>query len=290
MRGFGSPHHESATSNLTRPDWGWGDVAPNTWNSTTADYGWGSARTFAFSPYLLSASQIGDDGGYRIIITGTFPRLSASPRQRPTGFTVTLTKGGIEYICYSGRAGNSTSCSTNLRGTVLTGFTPKLDVGDYTVSFTYGKNTLNVGTVSLLRRSRTDAEYALRNALPSRYATESRVLETDTILDNNAESARIETHSVMYELTRSVGQSLGTLFQSGALTRLTVDFAVSDTILHVESTLGFSDSGGVIVDGVELHYTLKTSVALLGVSRPSGQINTLTRGERVEHDPHVITD
>ena len=290
MRGYGSPHHETATTELTRPDWGWGDASPSVWGGDSVDYGWGSERVYAFPPFLLSTVQVGDDGGYRIEISGTFPRGGASMWQRPTGFYISLLKDSIEYACYSGRAGQKTTCSTDLKGSALTGFTPRLDVGDYTVSFTYNKMTINVGTVSVLRRTRTNAEYTLRNTLPSQYATEARALEVDTILDANAVSARIEKHTVLYNLTRAIGESIGVLMQMGVLTRTTNDFTNTDTILHLETTLGMPNAGGVIIGGVSLNYTNRTNNSLRGITRPQGQKNTITRGERVQYDSHVIAD
>jgi len=290
MRGFGAPHNESATSTLVSPDWGWGDAPPSTWTTATADYGWGSARTFAFSPYLLGVTQIGDDGGYLIEIRGTFPRRGASLRQRPTGFTVTLSKDSVSYVCYSGRVGQKNVCSTDLRALTLSAYSPALDVGQYTVAFRYDASSYDVGTIEVLRRTRTYSEYALRSALPSRYNCGARRLELDTILNSSAESARSENHSNLRQFTRAVGESLGEFFQSGILTRLTADCAPTDTILNVETTLGMGESGGVFVGDTHFQYTSKTNTTLIGLTRINEQITTLSTGERVLHDPHTLTD
>lgn len=290
MRGFGAPHNESATAELVNPDWGWGDVPPSVITADYADYGWGSARTFAFSPYLLDVTQVGDDGGYLIEIRGTFPRNGASLRQRPSGFIVTLTKDNTDYQCYSGRVGQRNNCSTDLRALTLSAYTPCLDVGTYTVSFKYNTNSYEVGTIDVLRRTRTYSEYALRSALPSRYATGARRLELDTLLTNGAESARTEKHSNLRHLTRAVGESLGAFFQSGILTRLTADCAPTDTVLHIETTLGMSAEGAVFVGNTHFRYTSKTENTLIGLTRLNEQQITLTTGERVLHDTHTLTD
>ena len=61
MRGWGAPSHETATESLTRPDWGWGDDAPTSWDVSTLDYGWGSDHGAAFPSYLeLETRAIGD--------------------------------------------------------------------------------------------------------------------------------------------------------------------------------------------------------------------------------------
>jgi len=289
MRGYGAPSNETATENLTNPDWGWGDVPPSSWDSSTSDYGWGSHRSFAFTPYLLSTENIADDGGYRIEIVGNFPRLGASTNQRPRGYSVILSKNGVDYLCNSGRAGEST-CTTNLPATRLTGFSPVLDVGTYTVSFKYQNNTITVGTIETVRRMRTTSEYMLRSALPSRFDSGARLLELEPILDSNAVSARTETQSNLSYLLRAVGQSIAEFSQTSLITRLTIDFNPIDLTLYVESTLGMPSSGAVIIDGLRFHYSSKTNTALDGITRPQGQLKTIARGERVEHDTHIFTD
>ena len=285
MRGYGAPHAESATSELTRPDWGWGDAAPSAWNNQNVDYGWGSPRIFAFSPYLLTTERIGDDGGYSIEIRGTFPRLGASARQRPTGYTVKLSDNQTTYVCYSGRAGNKNTCSTDLRGEVLRAYSPQLNVGTYTVSFEYENTSVDVGSMIITRRMRTDAEYALKSALPSIYQTGARTLEVDPLLDT-ADPRR----STLDHLLRAFGQSLSEFSQSGVLTRLTADLAPSASTLSCESTLGMPTTGAVFVGGVLISYTGRTDTTLTGLTRPLGQLKTISRGSRIEHDTHTIAN
>ena len=285
MRGFGAPHNESATETLTRPDWGWGDAPPSSWDALNADYGWGSPRVFAYSPYLLTTERIGDDGGYRIEIRGTFPRLGASARQRPTGFTVKLTANQTSHVCYSGRAGSGNVCATDLRGEVLSAYTPRLDTGTYTVSFRYENTSLDVGSIIVARRMRTDAEYALKSALPSVYNTGARALEAEPMLDTDEPN-----RSTLDHLLRAIGQSISEFSQSGVVTRLTADLSPIDNVLQVESTLGMGETGALFVDGVLIRYTGRTDTTLTGLTRPLGQLNTIARGARTEHDPHTVTD
>lgn len=289
MRGYGAPTHENATDSLVNPDWGWGDVPPQTWDETTQDYGYGSHRTFAFTPYLLSTENIADDGGYRIEIVGTFPRLGASLFQRPRGYSVILTRNNVDYLCNSGRAGEST-CTTDLRAQLLTGFSPRLDVGTYTVSFRYLTTTVTVGSIDVLRRMRTTAEYMLRSALPSRFNAGYRMLELDPILDSNALSARNEQRSTLSHLFRALGQSLSEFSQGALITKLTINLSTVDLTMYVESTLGLPDAGTVLIDGVRFTYTSKTHTALDGLTRPDGQLKQIARGERVQHDPHTVTN
>lgn len=284
MRGFGAPHNESATAALTSPDWGWGDPAPPTWDAQSVDHGYGSPRVFAYTPYLLTTERIGDDGGYRVEIRGTFPRLGASARQRPTGYTVKLT-AGQSHVCYSGRAGDGNLCSTDLRGETLTAFTPRLEVGTYTVSFKYENTSLDVGSVIVARRMRTDAEYALKSALPSIYQTGARALTVEPLLDTDEPK-----RSTLDHLLRSFGQSLGEFSQIGVITRLIADLDPNDTSLTLESTLGMGNTGAVFVGGVLIKYTGRTDTTLTGLTRPLGQLTTIARGARIEHDPHTVTD
>jgi len=291
MRGYGAPDTQTATSALTVPDWGWGDAPPASWTSSTADYGWGSDHGPAIPSYLeLDTTRIGDDGGYQISIRGDFPRRGASAFARPTGFSVVLSLNGVEYPCYSGRAGEGEVCSTDLRAQTLSAYSPALAVGDYSVYVRYDSIEQDAGQISVERRARTYHEYALRDAYPSVYATETRHMRLDSILDQSAPSADQETHTNVYHLTRSLGQSLAEFCASGVLTRITSDFSPSATTLLVESTLGFPQSGGVYVGGVLCHYSGRTETTLTNITRPLGQVRTIPRGESVEHDPHTIAD
>lgn len=254
------------------------------------DYGWGSDQGGAFPSYLeLDTTAIGDDGGYLIMIRGDFPRLGASPRQRPTGFSLVL-DNGTEYLCYSGRAGDGVRCSTDLRAQILSGYSPALDVGDYSVLVRWGNTEQDVGTVSVERRMRTTHEYYLRDAYPSAYAVGARRLEIETILDGNAPSARNETRTNLDHLTRALGQSIAEFSASGVVTRVTQDLTPTDSTLHVESTLGMSATGGVYVGGILCTYQGRTETSLTGLNRVYGQVYTIPRGEVVHHDPHTIAD
>lgn len=291
MRGYGAPlaPSESATSTLTTPDWGWGDEPPASWTLATADYGWGSDRGLAFAPYLTTA-RVGDDGGYMLSITGTWPRLGASPRQRPTGFRVDLVSGSDALPCYSGRAGQGLVCSTDYAGRVLTCYTPPCAVGAYTVRVTWGSEEASVGTLSVERRTRTESEYALRAALPNLFATGARALDLEPVLDGAAPSADEEQRSTLSVLLRALGQSLADFFALGVVTRLTAPLLVTDTEMQVESTLGLTDAGFVRVEGTLLRYSGRTANTLTGLTRPLGQFDTHPTGSQVTHDPHALAD
>jgi len=288
VRGWGAPSHETATESLTRPDWGWGDDAPTSWDATTLDYGWGSDHGAAFPSYLeLETRAIGDDGGYAISIVGDFPRRGASRFQRPTGFEVVLVDAqSVEHQCHSGLFGQGEQCSTNIPARILRAYSPALDVGAYDVVVRYDGTEQNVGTINARRRARTAHEYDLRAALPSAYKTGVRRMELDSVLDTSAPSAVDEVRSTLETLTRVVAQSLAELNASGAITRLTAAYSGGST-LHVESTLGFADSGAVWLDGERVAYTSKNATTLSGVDAPR---LTASRGSRVTHDPHSIAD
>lgn len=291
MRGYGAPPApgESATSALTSPDWGWGDAPPASWTVSTTDYGWGSDRGLSFAPYL-STPRVADDGGYMLSVTGSWPRLGASARQRPTGFLVDLVSGEDALPCYSGRAGQGLVCSTDYAGRVLTCYTPPCAVGAYTVRVRWGSEEVTVGTLSVERRTRTESEYALRAALPNLFATGARALDLEPVLDGAAPSADEETHSTLSVLLRALGQSLADFFALGVVTRITAPLAVTDTTMQVESTLGLTDAGFVRVDGTLLRYSGRTATTLTGLTRPLGQFDTHPTGSQVTHDPHYLAD
>lgn len=294
MRGYGAPDTQAATANVTRPDWGWGDAPPASISATDAipqneiDYGWGSDRGSAVPAHLeLASSRVGDDGGYLVQIRGNFPRGGASLRARPSGFSVVLTRNANDHVCYSGRAGEGTSCSTDLRAQILHAYTPRLDVGDYVVSVRYGGVVENAGTLSVERRTRTLAEYAIRSGLASVYDAGARAPQLDPLLDAAAPSATAETYSVIETITRAIGQSVAEFSAAGVVTRLTAALSVDDATMFVESTLGMSDAGRVYVEGTLITYTGRTITSLTGLARPLGQITPLATGALVHYDPHT---
>lgn len=281
-RGFGDPANETSTTALTLPSWGWGDVPPATWDASTVDYGWGGARLSAFPSYLaLDTVNIGNDGGYAIQIRGDFPRRGASARRRPSGFSVVLRAGGTDYACHSGLISQGFSCVTDLKAQVLRGYSPEITIGSYDVIVGFDGTEQNAGSINVLHHTRTREEYALRDALPSVYATGPRRLELD--LETSAKKSTINT------LTRAWGQSIAEFSSSGPLTRLSSPFADGDSVVDVESTLGFRDSGQAWVSGVLIAYTSKTSTQLIGVSRVYFESELINTGARVRHDSHAFT-
>lgn len=287
MRGWGAPSNESATATLTAPDWGWGDASLSSWTLQTADYGWGSDRGAAFPSYLsLVTRAIGDDGGYTVSIVGDFPRRGASRLRRPSGFSVVLRDAQAqEFTCHSGLFGGGASCVSDLRARVLRGYTPRLAVGAYTVIVRYDGVEQIAGEIDVYRRMRTSHEYALRAALPSAYATGARTLEGDTLLDSAAPAATEETHTVLSTLTRVFGQSLAELNAASVITRTTAP--PSGSTVHVESTLGFSDSGALWLEGERYEYTGRTSTTFTGVA--DLPLSTPT-GAKVSYDTHSLAD
>lgn len=294
MRGYGAPASpdEAVTDALVYPDWGWGDPTPSAWTQNSVDWGWGSAHEPIAPSYLeLETRRVGDDGGYELRINGYFPRFGASTRQRPTGFRVYLVDAqNNEHPAYSGRAGQGEVCSTDYNARILTAYTPPLPVGAYTVIVRVDGADEEAGTLSVERRTRTEEEYALRSALSTVMDTGARAIEYDPLLTATAPDANEETHSNLATLLRIWGQALAQFKGTGIVTRLTEDFAVGDTVLYVESTLGMPSAGAVRIRGTHLRYEGSTPTSLLGISRINGQTRTLTQGVQVTHDPYVIAD
>ena len=286
MRGYGSADNQAIDAPLTRPDWGWGDPEPTSWTAQTLDHGWGSPRSLFPSFLRIETSRVGDDGGYKIEISGDFPRGTASRRVRPSGFSVILESGGVEYSCYSGVAGQGEDCQANLNGDRLFGYTPRLDTGVYNVLVRYANTEQNAGGLSVERRLRTRAEYRIRNAYPSHYKTGPRDILADVMLTG---SARDESTSTLEALTRSLGQSLEE-FRGAPVTRITADFSSSGTSINLESTLGFESSGYFWAGGLLFKYATRTATTLGGITRPAGQVRTIPRGEVVSYDPRTIAN
>ena len=290
MRGWGSPlaPTELVTDTLTSPDWGWGDPTPTSWDIDTADYGYGSDHGLDVPPFIRPGSQrVGDDGGYLIEIEGVWPRLGASARQRPTGFSVSLVSGSSVFPCYSGRAGQVEVCSTDLRALVLSAYTPSLPVGDYDVRVTWNSETIDAGSISVERRLYSDEEFFLKGALPSPMDVGARALQHVALL---AGDPREERHSVLGVLIRSIGHALADHSARVGVTRLTADLAPSDATLYLESTLGFGEQGAVWIGSTLITYTTRTETTLTGLARPLGQPATHPKKAQVTHDPHYLTN
>ena len=280
-RGYGAPDNQSASSPLSRPDWGWGDAPPSPWDSAGSDYGWGSDHGSSFPSYLdLVTREIGDDGGYEIMIKGDFPRRGASLRQRPSGFSVVLVAGGSESPCHSGLFGQGVSCSTDLRARELRAYSPRLATGTHTVRVRYDGTEEDVGSISVYRSSRSRSAYALANTFPSAYATGPRTLESEPLLSGLATDTQSST---LRTLIHAFGQSLDSFGGRGAVTRLTAASSIGDSSLTVESTLGFADQGSLWIDGERYAYTGRTSTQFTGLDIPQ----THNVGSAVSYDPHA---
>lgn len=294
MRGYGAPTSPDLdTQTLSYPDWGWGDPTPSIqWTEYTLDYGYGSAHGAVAPIYVRSDStRVGDDGGYILLIEGVWSRLGASPRQRPTGYSVFMVDTqGNEHPCYSGRAGQGNICSTDYRARTLSAYTPMLSTGTYIVRVKWNNEQMDAGTVNVERRTRTEEEYALRLAIPSTMDTGAKSIQYDTVLTTSSPSAEQEKHSRISVLLRTWGQALADFKASGVVTKLTQDLSPSDTTIHVESTLGMGASGAVRIGASVLKYQGSTSTTLNNVTRINGQTLTLSKGLQVTHDPHVIAD
>lgn len=294
MRGWGAPSNESVTSSLTNPDWGWGDYqsALITPTSDTKDYGWGSPRESAFPSFLiLDTTTVGDDGGYRVIVRGDFPRDGLSIAQRIGGFTVTLidtTTGSESAPVYSSRIGRGTDAATNYKGNALEFSTPLLDTAKtYTVRLTKNNQIQDVGDLTVRRRMRTHEEYEMRSACPEHWDAGPRTPAGERLLDASGPIATSEQHSNLSILIRSIAQSLAEFKARGVTTRTIYPFAVGVANLLVESTLGMADSGSVWVGRYEIKYTNKGTNSLQVAEVIPPLSDTIDSGALVSHDPHI---
>lgn len=291
MRGWGAEPN-AINERLVQPDFGWGDPAQALNTPIPFDYGWGSEHPTAYPSFLtLNSSVVADDGGYRIVIRGDFPRGEKSLAQRVDGYTITLvdTATGDETPpLYSSRIGYLTNSATNYQATRLECATPLLDhTKTYTVRVRKSGVREDVGTLHVERRTRTLEEYEMRSACPESWNVGARTPQHDTKLLSDTPKSTEEQHSNLYILIRSLSQSLAEFKARGTVTRLISNYAPSDTFMNVESTLGAKTEGILHIGQFTLNYSVNASQELRILNSDPHLNVTLNAGAIISYDPNI---
>lgn len=272
--GFGSITY---TPSLTIKDVGFG--SPISSSNVGREMGFGSPNDPTLFPMSIQgdAVKIGDDGGVLLYIFGNWFNEFDSPRPSYVGaFTVSFINQSTSEstLGLGGRASNKNECFTNLLQTRIEVYVPPLKRGSYNIKVEWKEtNTaLILSAFQVVPRNKVSEVYELRKFLPSFYQAGSREISKDPVNES-------PIYANLEGITRSIGQQIA--FLSGKLqTVSTSTFSLTDTVLNVETTLGFKSSGSIKVNGYTLNYTGITSLSFTGVSFAKEQ-NTIRKGSVV---------
>jgi hypothetical protein len=273
--GFGSPTYNPAPA---INDAGFGSPFID---GTGRDTGFGSP----FDPSLLPLSiqgetyLIGDDGGVRLDISGQWFAFSGTPVPAHTDkFKVKFRHtDGTLHNALAGKMGDQTGGQvySNPRQTVLYAIVPPLPHGLYDVLVQWdGQTALISDAFEVTARNKAAETFSIRANLPAFMKRGSL-----TAKDENTDIA--PTYGVIEALTRSVGQIVQR-FTGRPETLVSQQWDEGDATLHVETTVGFPESGYLLIDGVKLKYTAKTNNTFTGVDYYVGAVKpTFKYQERV---------
>lgn len=195
--------------------------------------GFGDPFDNALTPMAVDVDVIGNDGGARLAIFGAFlPNVE---------YEVSLSRNSVEYPCFGGV---SSSVGVFYQRGRLTCYAPKLEQGIYDLVVS-GQTLSNA--IRVVPRNKAREVYSLKRLTPSFFKVGARESSADHAQD----------FSVMESLIMAVGQSLQE-FHGKPLTNLTSEWVWSDSVISVETTLGFPQSGLISVGGHILSYGNKT--------------------------------
>lgn len=263
--GFGSPSFSPAP---TYADWGFGSATPFDLdtleeNIVGRDTGFGSPYAAVQQAVFLTGEFdiIPDDGGVILEINSDWSTAGFLPIGLAGPFEVNYISAstGEQYPAIGLEVANN--CYTNYTQTKLYAGVPPLPHGSYSVRIEWFNGTRTVSidnafTVAL--RPRCEQAYGLRRHIPSWLA-------------RGAVSARNEPHTAWEQgsnieaLTKSIGDLLQVFYGRPSTCTAEV-FTFGDTSLSVESTIGFADSGKLVIENIEFSYTSKIVSTFEGVS------------------------
>lgn len=260
--GFGSPIYTPAPA---FNDLGFGSP----FNPQVRGVGFGAPIDPALSPVDLArgVEVVGDDGGARLDIAGTWYDLAPEPvPSHSSAFTVhfihtvtnTVTPALAGYL-----GGTGGQVFTDVSQRVIHAYVPPLAHGEYNIRVTHSTGVIMLNSAfRVITRNRAAEVYGLRKALPAFYKC-GAVTAVNETLDPLHEYTNLEA------LTRSIGQVLQR-FKGRHFTLLTQDWSEGQAVLHVESTLDFDDSGALRVGEMTFTYTGKTDNTFTGVAHAGG--------------------
>lgn len=208
---------------------------------------------------------IPDDGGINIKLQSRW----TSVWNNEIGRKFRLGKGflGPFYVTYINKAtGQVTSavggrCFTNYSMDTLYAGVPPLPRGDYNVEIKWQDiNTVRiVDAFSVVVRPRIPEAYNLRMHIPSHLSRGPTVLKNDYIGVYYKDK-----ESNLSVLLKSLGERLQD-FIGKPTTGLAASLSWGDATVSVETTLGFPDSGILMIAGHKISYTGKTATSFTGI-------------------------
>lgn len=221
-----------------------------------------------------------DDGGVQLEIMGEW--LNLIDDGAATGFAifrVTIVNQETGEETFAMGDSDATTCITDFYRTRVFAGVPPLPRGTYDLhlSWNEGLNTAIItDAFTVVMRPRSQETYNIKQMVPSFFKTGPRDFT--------------EERDGLYKQESNVGALLGSCGQilqpivGRPTTSLRSAFTRNDTVLEVESTLGFPDEGRVFVDGYAMTYTSKTLRTLEGVEVDIHLASKIRMRERVVLD------
>jgi len=256
--GFGSPFY----TNQSNGDMGFGSPYALSYDvnsySTDAEQGFGDI----FNPInvFIGGDQIelGDEGGQFLKLFADWRTLVNDPTQTYVGpFKIYLTNDTESFLCRSGLPGfPNETWSDNLGQHVSFIMPTAIPHGIYDIEIYYGLNysqSLFLGdAIRVFKGSRNLYSKNLRKNIPKFYN-----LGIFSDGGKNYEEVYNTDKSNIEKILDTIAEEISTII-SGEYTIVTDDCLPGDTLLKVESTIGFPDRGILKVGNQELIYSSKT--------------------------------
>jgi len=222
--------------------------------------------------------KLADDGGEVIVLEGQFSQLFEaldvpSPREfQPIGPFSFKFKGvdaqnlDIVYPCHGGIPSFGNKTFTNVEQTLIHFTTPAMIKGNYDLIISYANIEFTfTEQFEVIHRLRFDRTLNIRKGLPSwlnRGDVNDDIVPSEAFSKNNVSNISV--------LTDAMGASMNTLYDS-SYTVVTSPYRFGDTVLNVETTLGFPKNGATVKVGqYDMTYTGKTTTRFTGVSFTGG--------------------
>jgi len=228
----------------------------------------------------VSPVIVGVDGGEELIVLGDFSALIGIPLRVHLG----PNGDNTDPECTSGipDQGNNIFALTDGK---LRCYSPRVQWPAVPTFITVRRaddvdtGTLGSPVVEVLYAQYDSSVFSMRKMFPPHYLSGERSLDNvtkdQTVLDGVPAS-----EGMLAAFTASIGgrdNDIGGL----VMTRLTSTAAVGDSILFVESTANFPDSGVIGVGGIRYHYTSKLNNLFNGVTHIANGVST--PGAAVQH-------
>lgn len=258
--GFGSLSFNPAPE---YKDYGFGTPTP-TVIGASRDTGFGSPFDSSNLTVEIPGElvQIPDNGGVtlRFVRDWSATAVDFSRERRYLGaFKVELIERATGTITLALGSRNR-DCFTNYRQDNLLAYVPPLPRGAYDIRISWEQiNSIYIeDAIEVVPRARCAEAYSIRTHLPS-WSKRGAYRVEDEIIDI------YERGSNLQALTQSIGDALQDL-NGRPTTGTTSGFTRGNSILHVDSTLGFPDAGALFIEGLRFTYTGKTLTTFTGVS------------------------